>query len=155
MDKQQLPANLVNYKSINLPMATAGYSGAPLLKKLGIKPIMKVILMDVPDNYFDLLETDITRQLCKKNDVPDLIHLFAFNNKAFEAGMKKILSYVKKNKQLIIWVSWYKKSSGLATDITEDFIRNYALRNGLVDIKVCSVSDIWSGLKLVVPVSKR
>jgi len=52
-------------------------------------------------------------------------------------------------------VSWYKKSAGIATDITEDTIRNYALKNDLVDVKVCAVSDIWSGLKLVVPLSKR
>ncbi|MGI8582524.1 MAG: hypothetical protein ACR2KX_10015 [Chitinophagaceae bacterium] len=55
----------------------------------------------------------------------------------------------------VIWVSWYKKSSGIYTDITEDVIRDYALQNDLVDVKVCAVSDIWSGLKLVVPLSKR
>jgi hypothetical protein len=54
-----------------------------------------------------------------------------------------------------VWVSWYKKSAGIPTDITEDIIRNYALQNSLVDIKVCAVSDVWSGLKLVVPVAKR
>jgi hypothetical protein len=55
----------------------------------------------------------------------------------------------------VIWVSWYKKSSGVATDLTEDVVRNFALQNGLVDIKVCAVSDLWSGLKLVVPVKNR
>ena len=61
----------------------------------------------------------------------------------------------QKNTSLIVWVSWYKKSSGMSTDLTEDVIRNYALSHGLVDIKVCAVSDLWSGLKLVVPLSKR
>jgi len=55
----------------------------------------------------------------------------------------------------VIWVSWYKKSSGIATDVTEDVIRNYALKNNLVDVKVCAVSEVWSGLKLVVPLAKR
>jgi len=55
----------------------------------------------------------------------------------------------------VIWVSWYKKSSGMATDITEDTIRNFALKNNLVDVKVCAVSDIWSGLKLLVPLKSR
>lgn len=136
-------------------MATAGYSGIQLLKKLGIKDEMKVLLIDAPDNYSELLEADISNQLCKKNEVPDFIHLFVKNNKTFELNMTKVLSLAKKNTQLIIWVSWYKKSAAIATDITEDVIRNYALKNGLIDIKVCAVSDIWSGLKLVVPLKLR
>ena len=55
----------------------------------------------------------------------------------------------------MIWISWYKKSAKIPTDITEDIIRNYALKNGLVDVKVCAVSDVWSGLKLVVPLKLR
>ena len=69
--------------------------------------------------------------------------------------MKKINSLVKKNTSLIIWISWYKKSAGIATDVTEDVIRSYALRNNLVDVKVCAVTDVWSGLKLVVPLKLR
>ena len=69
--------------------------------------------------------------------------------------MKKLKAVYKKNTSVTIWVSWYKKSSKIPTDITEDTIRNYALQNDLVDVKVCAVSDVWSGLKLVVPVSKR
>ena len=136
-------------------MANAGYSGTPLLKKLGFKPEMKVMLINEPNNYFALLEINIKEQLCKKNETPDLIHLFIKTNKEFESEMKKLKSIYKKNHQSIIWVSWYKKSAGIATDITEDVIRNYALKNDLVDVKVCAVSDIWSGLKLVVPLVKR
>ena len=69
--------------------------------------------------------------------------------------MKRLDRLIKKNKKIVIWVSWYKKSSGIATDITEDTIRNFALKNNLVDVKVCAVSDIWSGLKLVVPLKAR
>ena len=136
-------------------MATDGYSGTPLLKKLGIKDEMKVLLLHQPDNYFDLLEVDISDQSINKNETPDFIHLFVKSNKEFEADMKKLKPMIKANPNVMIWVSWYKKSAGMNTDVTEDVIRNYALKNDLVDIKVCAVSDLWSGLKLVVPKNKR
>jgi CMP-N-acetylneuraminic acid synthetase len=138
-------------------MSTTGYSGTPLLKKLGIKPEMKMLLINQPDNYYSLLEADIdiSDQLCKKNDVPDFIHLFVVTEKEFVSEMKKLKPVYKKNSSIIIWVSWYKKAAKISTDVTEDTIRNYALQNNLVDVKVCAVSNVWSGLKLVVPVSKR
>lgn len=136
-------------------MATAGYSGTPLLKKLGIKPGMKLLVLHPPMDYVALLEQDIRDQFVNANELPDLIHLFSKNREAFSSGMKKILRVCKKNTSVIVWVSWYKKSSGMATDITEDTIRSFALQHGLVDVKVCAVSAVWSGLKLVVPVSKR
>jgi hypothetical protein len=134
-------------------MVTTGYSGTPLLKKLGIKEDMRVMLIREPENYFELLEKNITGQLCKKNEKPDFIHLFVKTKQDFEFEMGKLTSVIKPTTS--IWVSWYKKSAGIPTDITEDTIRNYALQNDLVDIKVCAVSDVWSGLKLVVPVAKR
>ena len=136
-------------------MPGSGYSGTPLLKKLGIKPAAKLMLVNAPDNYFQLLETDISAQLASKNETPDLVHLFVKSNKELEAEMKKLQPRINKNRNIVIWVSWYKKSAGIATDVTEDVIRNYALKNGLVDVKVCAVSETWSGLKLVVPVAKR
>jgi hypothetical protein len=136
-------------------MAIAGYSGTPLIKKLGIKSGMKVCLLNKPTNYFTLLQQDIGDQLITGRQIPGFIHLFAEDSAAFEKGMRKVLQYAKTNTSLIIWVSWYKKASGIATDLTEDVIRNFALQNNLVDIKVCAVSDVWSGLKLVVPVAKR
>ena len=136
-------------------MAKVGYSGTPLLKKIGINPEMKVLVINEPDDYYSFLETDISDQLSKKNEIPDLIHLFVKNTKEFEAEMKKLKAFCKLNPNIIIWVSWYKKAAKIPTDITEDTIRNYALKNDLVDVKVCAVSDIWSGLKLVVPIAKR
>jgi accessory colonization factor AcfC len=90
-------------------MATAGYSGTPLSKKLGIKPESIVLLINEPANYFNLLETDISEQLCKKNETPDVVHLFVKNNKKFEAEMKRLKLICKKNPNISIWVSWYKK----------------------------------------------
>lgn len=136
-------------------MATAGYSGTPLLKKLGITPDMKVLLIDAPIEYAEFLQVDIREQLCKNKEIPDLVHLFTEKKNLFEKKMKELLPIIKKNPTIVIWVSWYKKSAKKETDITEDVIRNYALRNDLVDIKVCAVSELWSGLKLVVPVAKR
>ena len=136
-------------------MAKTGYSGTPLMKKLGIKPELKVLIIDKPSDYYKLLATDISDQIVQKNVTPDFVHLFVKDVKEFEAEMKKLKSFCKQNPNIIIWVSWYKKSAKIETDITEDVIRNYALKNDLVDVKVCAVSDIWSGLKLVVPVAKR
>jgi hypothetical protein len=136
-------------------MATSGYSGTPLLKKLGIKEEMKVQLINAPDDYFKLLEKDISYQLINKKETPGFVHLFSKSKTAFENEMKKLKPVCRKNTKIIIWVSWYKKSAGIETDITETDIRNYALQNDLVDIKVCAVSEQWSGLKLVVPLIKR
>jgi hypothetical protein len=136
-----------------ITLMPAGYSGTPLIKKLGIKPEMKVMLIGQPENYFELLEINISDQLIGKNEKPDFIHLFVKTKKDYENEMKKLKMMMKPT--TMIWVSWYKKSGGIPTDVTEDVIRNYALQNDLVDIKVCAVSDVWSGLKLVVPVAKR
>ncbi len=134
-------------------MNEAGYSKTPLIKKLGITDFQKVLLINAPDNYNDLIKKDISKLLCQRNEKPDFIHLFVITRNDFEKQMKKIFRRIPN--ETIIWVSWYKKSSGLITDITEDVIRNYALQNNLVDVKVCAVTEIWSGLKLVVPLSKR
>ncbi|MEP6926559.1 MAG: hypothetical protein ABI834_02930 [Ginsengibacter sp.] len=134
-------------------MGTTGYSGTPLLKKLGIKENMRVLLINEPENYFELLEKNLAGQFCKKNEKPDFIHLFVKTKKDFESIMRKLKSLIKPTTS--IWISWYKKSALITTDITEDIIRNYALKNDMVDIKVCAVSELWSGLKLVVPVAKR
>lgn len=136
-------------------MATSGYSGTPLIQKLGIKPGMKVLVINPPQNYFQLLQSDISKQYVSPNETPDFVHLFAETNTVFKDEMKKILPICSKKSNIVIWVSWYKKSSGIETDLTEDLIRSFALQNDLVDVKVCAVSNEWSGLKLVVPVSKR
>jgi len=136
-------------------MAIAGYSDTALIKKLGIKPEMKVLVINKPDDYYKLLKVDIADQTCRSNEIPDFIHLFVKSVKEFESEMKALKSIYKKNSTVIIWVSWYKKAAKIPSDITEDVIRNYALKNDLVDVKVCAVSDIWSGLKLVVPLAKR
>ena len=136
-------------------MTEAGYSGTPLIKKLGITPEMKVLILHAPENYFQLLDANLSKQSAAPNEIPDCIHLFAVSNAVFKKEMKAVLKLCKKNSSMIVWISWYKKSSGVASDLSENLVREFALQNGLVDIKVCAVSNEWSGLKLVVPLSKR
>lgn len=136
-------------------MTTPGYSGTPLLKKLGITNAMKIHLVNAPAEYAGWLGTDIRRQLAAATDIPDFVHVFAASKKEMETALKKLASVCKSNPQVIIWVSWYKKSAGIPTDLTEDEIRRYALAHDLVDVKVCAVTEVWSGLKLVVPKAKR
>ncbi|MES1160634.1 MAG: DUF3052 domain-containing protein [Bacteroidota bacterium] len=136
-------------------MPAAGYSGTPLLKKLGLAEGLRVWLVHPPDDYFQWLGTNISAQIVASKELPDWVHVFAKTRLIFEKEMSLLKGVWQKNPRLVIWASWYKKSSGVPTDLTEDGIRGYALSNGLVDVKVCAVSEQWSGLKLVVPLSKR
>ena len=133
----------------------AGYSGTPLSKKLGIKAEFYIKLVNAPDNYFDLF-TDLPPGLDFKNDnavKKDIIHFFTKSADEYTAALPLLKDEIKPNG--IIWISWPKKASKIVTDITEDLIRIYAIKTGLVDIKVCAVDEIWSGLKLVIPVKDR
>lgn len=128
---------------------SSGYSGTSLVKKLGIKKNFRVRVINSPENYFDLLgelPTEV-KFLQRKSKEVDFIHLFAKDIKTFEKNFFKIKNEIKKDG--MIWVSWYKKASKISTDMSEDVIRNTALANGLVDIKVCAVDEKWSGLKVV------
>lgn len=133
-------------------MAIAGYSGTPLVKKLGIQPEMKILLVNPPAAYDQLLETDIRHQVVKSGKA-DFVHLFAVKRSELE---KQFLSLIRQlPPTAIIWISWYKKSAKMPTDITEDIIREIVLPTGWVDVKVCAVSEQWSGLKIVTRKNKR
>jgi len=127
-------------------MAAIGYSGTPLIQKLGIKEAMRLRLINAPGDYFDLLEADIRKQVVK-NGSADLVHLFATHKKELEKQFRKLITEIPPT--CIIWISWYKKSAKIPTDITEETIREIVLPTGWVDIKVCAVSELWSGLKIV------
>ena len=136
-------------------MKTVGYSGTPLAKKLGIKENFSIRLVNAPEYYFDLF-TDFPREVNLARAAEcnlDFIHYFTKN----KAGLTKDILSLKKKlaPDGMIWVSWYKKSAKIPTDVTEDVIRSLALKSGLVDIKVCAVDEVWSGLKLVIPVRDR
>ena len=133
----------------------AGYSGTPLAKKLGIKPGFKITLINAPEHYLGLF-TDMPPDVVfvsDENALKDLIHLFVKDKAEYMATLPRIKSQIVQNGS--IWVSWPKKASKVPTDITEDIIRNYALETGLVDVKVCAVDEVWSGLKLVIRLKDR
>jgi hypothetical protein len=128
----------------------AGYSTTPLAKKLGIKPGTKLLLVNAPDDYLSLLAPlpqDLT--IAKKlTDEVDLIHLFVTANKQLASPLKTWRK--TRNQDTAIWVSWRNKAAKVATEITDNVIRDVAIPLGLVDINVCAIDDVWSGLKLVI-----
>ena len=127
-----------------------GYSGTPLAKKLSLKDGMRVWWDGVPDSVADEVLADGLR--LHRLNVPqapiDAAHLFVTSRAELETKLRALLPMLERAG--MIWVSWPKKASKVSTDITEDVIRNAALPAHLVDVKVCSVDDLWSGLKLVI-----
>jgi len=133
----------------------AGYSGTPLAKKLGIKDNFRVALLGVPDEVRSELDAALAKCRIVKHTSGPLNFIFLFAKSVAE--LERQLSAASKAlaPDGMLWISWPKKSSGVATDLTEDVIRRRGLAAGLVDIKVCAVTKIWSGLKFVIPVAKR
>src|SRR5687767_2490767 len=127
----------------------AGYCGTPLAKKLGIKPGTALYLLAPPGHYDELLAPlpeGVKR--VRKIDDADVAHFFVTARARLEKDLRAAVP--KMQQDAAIWISWPKKAAKVATDITEDTIREVALPLGLVDVKVCAVDDVWSGLKLVV-----
>jgi len=128
----------------------AGYSGTPLAQKLGIKPGATVIAINAPINYQKLLgksASDVQFTTRAGADA-NFVHFFSKRRAELEKQLTRLRSKLADSG--ILWVSWPKKSSGVATDITENVIRDVALPLGFVDTKVCAVDETWSGLKLMV-----
>ena len=123
----------------------AGYSGTPLLKKLGIKEGDRVVVKNAPTAMPEELTVIPTVRATKNVDVA---LLFATSIHQFKAGFATLFTAVKPDG--MIWAAWPKKSSGFQTDLTENVIRDLALQTPFVDVKVCAIDDTWSGLKLVV-----
>lgn len=130
---------------------TAGYSGTPLAKKLGLKPGSIVLTIGAPGDYRDWLAPvpkDVTFVAKPPKTGSDVVHLFVTSLADLKRDLPKARAAMKLDGA--IWVSWYKKAAKIPTDVTEDDVRRFALAGDLVDVKVCAVTDIWSGLKLVV-----
>ena len=132
-----------------------GYSGTPLAKKLGIKAGFQLWARNAPAGYNKLLAPlPEGVAICSRagKDL-DLVHFFTKSRKELAAALPVQLKSIKKDGA--IWISWPKKASKVATDVTEDVVRELALPLGLVDVKVCAVDEIWSGLKLVIRLRNR
>jgi hypothetical protein len=136
-------------------MAEAGYSGTPLVRKLGLKDGQAVAFVALPDSLSYLHDAAAFRRIELAPDwralpegARDVIHLFTKSAAEVNDALPVLRDMIEADG--MIWVSWPKKASKVPTDVTEDTIRNRALADVLVDVKVCAVDDIWSGLKLVV-----
>lgn len=126
-----------------------GYSGTPLPAKLGIKPGLLVCALNAPKDYAALLGRipEGAQVRTKFSPRADIVHCFATRKADLARALKAYRAALQP--AAAIWVSWPKKASGAPTDLTEDVIRDLALPLGLVDVKVCAVTEVWSGLKLV------
>ena len=133
----------------------AGYSGTPLIKKLGIKPGFSIGLINPPDDYLTLLgklppDVNFRRRLVAPTD---FVHVFAASQRDLDKSLPRAMRALGSCSML--WLSWPKQSSGIATDLNGNSVRKSGLAAGLVDIKVCAVDDTWSALKFVYRVKNR
>jgi hypothetical protein len=132
---------------------TAGYSGTPLAKKLGLKSGQATLLLNIPEGLVEIsafagfasVETRLPAVPARQFDY---VHVFGTQRMVLEEMAKALFQAIKPGG--IVWISWPKKSSKVATDITEDVLREILLPTGLVDIKVCAIDETWSGLKFVI-----
>ena len=136
-------------------MVDTGYSGTPLAKKLGIKAPLKLLTVNAPKEYKSWLGDlpEGVKMVTKAKAPIEAVHVFATESAFLDATLSNLRNELKQDG--FVWVSWPKKSSKVPTNITEDTIREIALPLGFVDIKVCAVSEVWSGLKLVIRKSER
>lgn len=136
-------------------MASAGYSGTPLVKKLGIKSGHRVVFMRAPQDYDTILGPlpDDVRVLGRLGKRMDVVQFFTKRFAELEHALPRLTAAIAPDGML--WVSWPKKASKVPTDVTEDRIRDLALSTDLVDVKVCAVDAVWSGLKLVIRKERR
>ena len=130
-------------------MAGAGYSGTPLVKKLGIKSGQRLAIINAPDGYGDTLGTlpDGLETVFPSEGPLDFIQLFTVSRARLEAEFPRLRDTLAQAGML--WVSWPKRSSDVDTDLSDNVVREVGLGYGLVDVKVCAVDQTWSGLKFV------
>ena len=127
----------------------SGYSQKPLSQKLGIKPGMQVVALGAPGSYAELLGElpPGARVHSRLPRTTRFIHRFVSRRQELQADFNRLAGSLADNGTL--WISWPKKSSGVATDLSEDVVRELGLPLGLVDVKVCAIDQVWSGLKFV------
>ena len=133
----------------------AGYSKTPTARKLGLTPERRVCVLNAPKKYSDLVD-GLPKGITigdRLNQPADIVHVFVTRQAELTSRIQLMRKAIAPDGAL--WVSWPKKASKVPTDVTEDTIRALALASGLVDVKVCAIDDVWSGLKLVIPVAAR
>ncbi|HZH44000.1 MAG TPA: DUF3052 domain-containing protein [Lysobacter sp.] len=130
--------------------ASAGYSGTPLARKLGLRDGSRVLALDAPSAYRDWLAPlpPGVRFVDSADATVDIAHVFATERDALQAQLHALRAVLRAD--ATVWVSWPKKASKVPTTVSEDVVRELAFPLGYVDVKVCAVDAVWSGLKLVV-----
>ena len=133
----------------------AGYSGTPFIKKLGIKPNSKIIFINEPASFYSELGEllDGIQTIKTLDEKFDYVHYFTKEREELKNFFKQIGKYL--NKDGMLWISWPKKSSKVPTDLNENIVRDIGLKNGMVDVKVAAIDDVWSGLKFVYRLKDR
>ena len=134
----------------------AGYSGTPLVRKLGFKEGFRAALVNPPSNFhreLDPLPPDVTFYTAKLPKDLDLILLFADSQRMLLKEFPRLAKRLRQNGML--WIAWPKKTSGFETDLSENPVRMIGLEAGLVDVKICAVNEVWSGLKFVYRLKDR
>jgi hypothetical protein len=138
-------------------MPVAGYSGTPLIKKLGIKPGQRICILNAPQGYKKTLgalpASVVNLSRLSKTHSLDFIHFFALQSRQLRVKFPELKSALNFDGSL--WISWPKKSSGVKGDLDENIVRQIGLDGGLVDVKVAAVDEIWSGLKFVYRLQDR
>jgi hypothetical protein len=131
-------------------VSSAGYSGTPLARKLGLREGMRVAVLDGPAEYASLFPEGLPPLSFQDAGAAplDVVHLFVTEAAGLPSRLTGLRGAIAPAG--MIWVSWPKRVSGVPTDVTEDVVRRAALAAGLVDVKVCAVDAVWSGLKLVI-----
>lgn len=132
-----------------------GYSGTPLPKKLGIKDGFNVRLIDAPSDVVTELQSSLNKCASPEDGKTPLDFAMLFTKSS--TALKREFPRIAKNLTAagMLWISWPKKTSGVPTDLNENIVRDIGLAAGLVDVKVCAVTDVWSGLKFVRRVKDR
>ena len=133
----------------------AGYSGTPLPKKLGLKEGSRIALINAPKDLERALgklpdKAEILTRVIKPLDI---VLLFVLNERALLRDFDKLAKKLASNG--MIWVAWPKKSSGVPTDLSFERVQRIGLDSGLVDVKICAIDDVWSGLKFVIRLKDR
>jgi hypothetical protein len=133
----------------------AAYSGKPLVQKLGIKPGFRIFTAGAPPDYSDIVgQLPAGATIVSRLNAPlDMVHLFATEAAGLAGKLRGFREAIAPDG--MVWVSWPKKASGVATDLSDVAVRDIALPLGLVDIKVCAIDETWSGLKFVIPKEQR
>jgi|ERR1041385_3796330 hypothetical protein len=133
----------------------AGYSGTPLVKKLGIKEGARIAFVNAPDVFnatLGELPEDVKLMKSTSNSL-DFILFFVLSERILARDFAKLAARLTSNG--MIWIAWPKKSSGVATDLTFEHVQRIGLTAGLVDVKICAIDDTWSGLKFVYRLKDR